>query len=376
MSLKVRILIHVIFSVITISIFTRCNQENKKQNSQLKIDLWYGQEQYFGIPGNPQRAINILGNVACQDSLVALRYSLNEGHWQNLSVGPDGRRLAGKGDFNIEILRMYLSEGKNIVQIKAEDSNGIIEQQKVIVHYTNEKTWPLAYEIDWNNVDLLQKAVYIIDGKWVIVPDGIRTVEPYYDRILAFGDSTWRDFEILVSVIFHDYAEPLPGPPTFNVSHAALAMRWPGHDDDGNQPRVKWYPLGATCEMQLKTNLDSCRWRILGGGSKTENIHALKTIELGKKYMMKSRVESLENDSTQYSVKFWEYHTAEPDEWDLQATEGPEDVQYGSGLLISHNTDVTFGYLKVSPLPGFSRYNPSDNSEMSMDSLPRNSRLP
>ena len=67
--------------------------------------------------------------------------------------------------------------------------------------------------------------------------------------------------------------------------------------------------------------------------------------------MMKSRVESLENNSTQYSVKFWDYYSEEPEDWDLQAVEGLEDVQYGSSLLIARNTDVNFGNLRFQRFP-------------------------
>ena len=319
-------------------------------NDHSGFDIWYGEEQSFGFPGNPQRAINVLGNVSYNDSLVLLEFSLNGGDWEQLSTGEDGRRLAREGDFNIEILRKELQEGVNTVTIRMEDAVGNKARTKVKVSYTSGNTWPLPYEVNWNEVDELQNVTCITDGKWKLVPDGIRTVESYYDRILAFGDSTWKDFEIETTVIFHDYAMPEPAPPTFGVSHAALAMRWPGHDDDGKQPRVKWYPLGATCEMQLKPSLDSCRWRILGDGTKTEDIHRLKQIELGKKYSMKSSVETLPDDSTQYSVKFWEYGLTEPAEWDLQAKEGPDDIKYGSGLLISHNTNVTFGSVKFTPI--------------------------
>ena len=327
-----------------------CRQEKKDGAFVAGIEIWYGLEQYFGIPGNPQRAINILGNAAFSDSLVALEYSLNNGQWQPLSYGTDGRRLARQGDFNVEILRERLKEGRNTLKIQMSDARGNKDQVVVTVNYTEKHNWPLPYEVEWNKVDDLQKVTCITDGKWELVPEGIHTVEPWYDRILAFGDSTWRDYEIETTVVFHDYTIPGPGPPTFNVSHAALAMRWPGHDDNGRQPRVKWYPLGATCEMQLKANLDSCRWRILGGMSMTEDKTRVKKIEPGKKYSMKSRVESLRGDSTLYSVKFWEYGLTEPDEWDLQAKEGPDDIQYGSGLLISHNTDVTFGNVRFSPL--------------------------
>lgn len=318
---------------------------------ELSIDLWYGNKQSFGHPGNPQRAINILGNVCHVDTLLSLEYSLNKGEWKKLSTGKNDTRLARKGDFNIEILRTALREGNNRLEIRAEDSNNRITRTLVKIQYTDRKTWPLPYEIHWDQVKDLQKTVYISDGKWELVPGGIRTMEPYYDRILAVGDSTWRDFEMEISVIFHAYTLPEPGPPTYNVSHAALAMRWPGHDDDGKQPRVKWYPLGATCEMQLKPDLDSCRWRILGGASlKTENNSKLKQIKLSTKYRMKSRVESLENDSTLYAVKFWKDDRPEPEEWDLISHEGLEDEQFGSGLFLSHNTDLTFGDLKVTPL--------------------------
>ena len=33
-------------------------------DNRLKIDIWYGDSQSFGSPGNPQRAINILGNIS------------------------------------------------------------------------------------------------------------------------------------------------------------------------------------------------------------------------------------------------------------------------------------------------------------------------
>jgi hypothetical protein len=317
----------------------------------LSIDIWYGKKQSFGHPGNPQRAINILGNVGYEKNLNSLQYSLNKGEWMNLSIGRNDTRLARQGDFNIEILRSALREGNNRIQIRAEDNKNRSIRSTVKVQYTSQKSWSLPYEIHWDQVKNLQKAVCITDGKWKQVPGGIRTMEPYYDRILAVGDSTWTDFQMEISVIFHAYTLPEPGPPTYNVSHAALAMRWPGHDDDGKQPRIKWYPLGATCEMQLKPDLDSCRWRILGGASlKTENSSRLKQIVLDKKYRMKSRVESLENDSTRYAVKFWQHGKPEPPEWDLVSHEGPEDEQYGSGLFLSHNTDVTFGDLKVTPL--------------------------
>jgi hypothetical protein len=152
-------------------------------------------------------------------------------------------------------------------------------------------------------------------------------------------------------VIFHGYTSPVKAPPNYGVSHVALASRWPGHDFDDQQPHIKWYPLGATCEFQLKDDLDSCRWRILGGGSmRTEDTYQNFSVQLGSKYFLKSRVENIDKNDTRYRVKIWAYDDVEPEDWQLTAIEGPKDVQYGSALIIAHNTDVTFGDISVIPI--------------------------
>lgn len=341
--------------LIILLVFTSCKNkirlEINNEAYPISIKIWYGSEQTFGIPGNPQRAVNILGQVYTENPINRVQYSLNGGEWQKLSYGPDGRRLASKGDFNIEIYRSILIEGQNIIMVSATDSLNNSVEKKVIVHYTAENTWPLPYEVHWDKVNELQKAVTITDGLWKQVKGGIRTVEPYYDRVIAIGDSTWKNFEITTTVIFHDFIPPLPGPPTFGVSHAALASRWLGHAPDNNQPHIKWYPLGVTCEFQLSSNLDSCRWRILGGWqiSKEDTTKARKII-LGEKYWMKHRVYNLPGGNTCYCAKLWPYGETEPDKWDLVAMEGRDDVQYGSALLIAHNTNVTFGDVKVISL--------------------------
>jgi hypothetical protein len=190
-----------------------------------------------------------------------------------------------------------------------------------------------------------------VDGKWQITPNGIRTLDPWYDRILAVGDSTWKHYQITTTIRFFNYSLPVQGPPNYGVSHAALAMRWPGHDQDENQPHIKWYPLGATCEFQLKFDLDSCRWRILGSNKlKTEDTYQHFPIRLGEKYILKSRVENIEKNLTRYRVKIWSADDKEPEIWHLTAVEGVSDEPSGSALLIAHNTDVLFGDIYITPV--------------------------
>ncbi len=322
------------------------------------IDVWYGDEQVFGIPGNPQRAINILGNIQGEQGIEELAYSLNGSEYKQLSLGSDGRRLAREGDFNVEINRQRLQTGVNELLIRASDVAGNKTKQTVRIRYIDNRTWPLPYHVDWqtmtssdNSYGLDQEKVYLMDGKWRLENGRIRTVEPYYDRVLAFGDSTWENCEVRTDVIFYGHSRPEPGPPTFGVAHVAIAFRWPGHDVDENQPHVKWYPLGVTCEFQISAGRDSCRWRMLyGGRNRTEDRDQNRQIHLGKRYKMAARAETLDNTTSRYSAKLWDPDRPEPDQWDLVGIKENETRFKGSSLLLSHNTDVSFGNVTITPL--------------------------
>ena len=331
---------------------------NGCHKTTVEIDVWYGDSQSFGIPGNPQRAINILGNIQSSQPINRLEYSLNGNAFHPLSIGTDGRRLAKDGDFNVEIYRQFLHEGMNNLIILAIDSAGHKSERMVSFRYTGKETWPLPYHVNWqprkapgNPHGISQKKVYLMDGKWRLENGRIRTVEPYYDRVLAFGDSTWVNYEVRTDVIFYGHSKPQPGPPTFGVVHAAIAFRWPGHDTDANQPHVKWYPLGATCEFKLSAGRDSCRWRMLyGNRARTENTEWNRPIELGNLYKMAARVESIDLTTSRYSAKLWDADLPEPVQWDLVGIKENETLFSGSALLLSHNTDVSFGNVSIIPI--------------------------
>ena len=174
------------------------------------IALWYGPVQHFGAPGTTQRWINVLGTVQSEPGLAQLSYHLNQGPAHLLSTGPDGRRLAREGDFNVEIHRDSLQAGENKLVITAVDSVSRAATTTARVLYDRPRSWPLPYAVVWDNVDTLQRAVQIVDGHWQRVPGGIRTVAPYYDRVIAVGDTSWTDYKVSTSVIFHGFTPPPP----------------------------------------------------------------------------------------------------------------------------------------------------------------------
>jgi len=321
--------------------------------NEIAVDIWYGENQRFGDLGNPQRQINILGNIQNLDHKSRVYYTLNGGDKEIvITLGSDLHRLAMEGDFNIDLQRSELLEGKNHIDLQIIQDGKKLLSRTLSFNYSAANSWPLPYFINWNEAGKLQNVVEVVDGDWEITSLGAHIKEQYYDRILAFGDSSWANYEVETTVIFHDYIPPAEGPPTYNVSHVAIASRWPGHDHDSLQPDRKWFPLGATAEFRITDDYDSCRWRIFDGEDLYVEQEAweYRSIQPEKKYMLKHCVENISNSEARYSVKFWPANEKEPEQWDLQAVEVMTRKETGSALLLAHNTEVTFGNVSVIPL--------------------------
>jgi len=327
------------------------------EKQAIDIDVWYGDHQKFGSLGLPQRWINILGNVTSAYGIRDLSYKINGSESRYLSLGSDLHRLADPGDFNIDLDADECKQGNNLIEIIASDSSGNKLTKEISFNLEKNHKWPLPYTINWDEVKDIQEVIQVVDGHWAITENGLHNLDIYYDRVVAFGDNSWENYEVSTTVTFHGFTPPVPGPPTYNVSHAAISSRWPGHALDSLQPHRQWHPLGATSEFRLTAGLDSCRWRIFDGPKpNTENfyveepVEAYRSIDTGKVYGMKHRVETIGDQRTQYSVKLWPMDQNEPDEWDLTGIEEEENLSSGSALLIAHNTSVTFGDVKVIPI--------------------------
>ena len=143
------------------------------------IDVWNGLSQTFGSIGQPQRWVNVLGNVSDPDGLSDLTFSLNGELDRPLSVGPF-RRLENAGDFNVEIDYAELLDGTNYIDITAVDGLGNVSIETVIVEYEAGNVWPLSYEIAWDSVAEVTDVAQVVDGKWEIVDGQLRPAELGY----------------------------------------------------------------------------------------------------------------------------------------------------------------------------------------------------
>jgi hypothetical protein len=318
----------------------------------MRIDLWYGNPQRFGHRFLPQRWVNVLGRVQDMPPGTHLAYQLNGAQPRRLSLGPDGHRLARRGDFNVELDEADLCPGANNVLLQADAPDGQSCRCEVTLVRGGGETQTPPLSIHWDRVSAIQDVAQVVDGRWALTPAGVRVSEPWYDRVIAVGDISWRDYEVFTTVTFHGLHQPDAqlGDGGAGVIHAALALRWPGHDADERQPHVKWYPLGATAEFRVNPRWQDCSWRILGGaGVRVEAKHA-RAIDPGTRYGMKARVATLKEGGARYSAKLWPANQPEPCDWDIEMDRPTGGVASGSALLVAHYTDVTFGDVHVLPL--------------------------
>ena len=317
------------------------------------IDVWYGDQQYFGYQGKAQRWVNILGNVSPKDQLDSLTYSVNGSKGGTLTLGSDRHRLAKEGDFNVELSWDALHEGENPLILQAWKNGQVSGSKKVQLNVKHNKQWPLPYSLDFRKVASLQKAVQVLDGKWELTPDGVKTSEPYYDRVLSMGDANWKNYEADIILSIHSFTPSEPGPPTYNVSHFGVAMRWRGHHTDGRQPSRKWFPLGAQGEMLLKPDPDSCRWRILFDGADPEKPHVYtahrNAVPLNTLLRIRTQVATMKDGRSRYRFKQWIAGQSEPVDWDIEGYEA-NDYPSGALCLVPHNSGVTIQSVSVRPL--------------------------
>ena len=305
------------------------------------IDLWYGSIQEFGNIGQPQRWVNVLGTVSDTDGITSLSYALNGGSNIPLSLGPDERRLLKEGDFNIDIDRALLVEGANEVIITALDSLNSITRSTVTVNYNGSNEWPIPYRADWPLLASPSDGVQIIDGQWELTPNGIRTIEPGYDRLFAVGNSDWTQYEVVSTFTLNSVDES-------EFAGVGVIGPWSGHTDDpiaGAQPKTGTLPLGAQAwAAYFRPGLQS---RIQIGGINTSRDTRDFNYSLGQTYNFRYRVERPNAQGLLHSMKVWTAGSAEPLDWDAQYLDTTSGLTVGSLAFVAHHVDVTFGNIAV-----------------------------
>lgn len=332
------------------------------------INVWHGNNQSFGQVGTPQRWLNILGNITDTDGVASVVYTLNGSAQRPLALGPDARRLASTGDFNIDIpiTDTALLVGANTVLITATDNLANSSSQLVTMNYATGAVWPLPYAVDWATANF-PGAAQPVDGLWNKTAAGLRPQVVDYDRLVVVGDinAAWDDWEITIPITVHgfDYVG------AFNAVSSGpgvgLVAVWPGHTDNPVvciQPKCGWLPLGAfvwfDAEASRNFNNQSAPPLYgmfkLGSASTVEYARDVSGLrpQLGVGYYWKARVErGLSNARAIYRLKVWKMGETEPSGWLVTGISENNEVPSGSIGLLAHHADATFGNFNIQPGP-------------------------
>lgn len=313
------------------------------------INVWYGDTQKFGRWGMPQPMVNILGNVSSPEGVVSISCSLNGGPSRTLSMGPNTMRLAELGDFNIDLSFDELLPDSNELVIRAVDTIGRQSERTVNVIDSSGPAWPLPYTITWAGAGRINDVAQVTDGLWAIEETGVRSLVMAYDRLIAIGDVTWQDYEVATTITVHaidpnGYAAPSYGP------GVGIAVRWPGHSDDGSQPQQGVYPLGGIGMFRWTREYE--RFEMFGNEGRIMEWDASgEQLQLGVTYLLKMGVQDTASDA-EYRLKWWRSDQPEPSTPQLVCTQSfHDDPGCGSVLLLAHHVDATFGDVSIVPLP-------------------------
>jgi hypothetical protein len=319
---------------------------------ELAIDVWYGKRQSFGRNGLPQQWINVLGRV--YGPVESLAYSLNDGPRVPLGIGPDKRRLPGIGDFNADLDYRALHEGENRLTLIAAGPHGHEIYQPVTIEFSGRQRCPLPYRVDWNRQARIQDRAQIVDGLWRISGDAVYPQEIGYDRLIAVGDYTWRDFEVTVPITVYAINASCYQPPSVHAG-VGIVLRWRGHyargadPYSGAQPRHGPTPYGAIAWYCVYH--DDGPILCLFDPNFKRPVQVSRRLEPGVRYVFKAGVTSVPGETALYRLKVWEAGSAEPGAWDLEARGTLLDLERGSILLGAHHVAAGFGPVEVTPLP-------------------------
>lgn len=312
------------------------------------IDVWYGPRQLVGACGNPQRYINLLGRVRGAQMLT---YSLDGSPPVEVAIGSDRRRLAGRGDFNIDLPLAELRLGDHQIAIVATDANGTVTQRDVVLTVRRDPA-PLPLRVEWRRLTRLDDIVHIVDGQWQVTAIGLSPVEIGYDRLVALGDVSWRDYQVSVPVTVHAIAAGAYEPPSYHAG-VGVVLRWQGHRNVGADEwagaRPFFWPDGYGAiiwycvfpDQGSVINIFDPEFRIAAARAQTLDLHI--------PYVFKARVITTLNGTSRYYMKVWRQGLDEPMAWDLIANGHPKGLATGSVMLVAHHVACTFGDISVEP---------------------------
>jgi hypothetical protein len=278
-----------------------------------------------------------------------LAYALNGGPLLPLNIGPNYRRLAARGDFNVDLGIEQLVEGENRLTLVATDEQGQQTTEQVLLRYSPTHR-SLPYRIEWGKVANIQDVAQVVDGLWSINNGQISPEEIGYDRLVAVGDMSWRDYEVTVPITVHGINAACYEYPSVHAG-VGVVIRWKGHtlweadQYSSDQPAFGPSPYGAIgwyCVFHDAGNLIN-----FFDPAFNRMVEQPRRLVLHQPYIFKVRVDTRADGGSQYRLRVWEADSREPDTWDITASGTDMSLSEGSLVLGAHHVAVSFGNIDI-----------------------------
>jgi hypothetical protein len=312
------------------------------------IDIWYGPRQTFGLFGCPQRWVNILGRYRGPRPAVMV-FSLNSGAERPLSLGPDRRRLVGLGDFNVELDFDELLDGDNDLRISARSQGGEEYSASVIVVKCLGKVPSLPFTITWDEPGP-SRNFQIVDGSWNFANGCAVVSEIGYDRLIALGDVSWRNYRVTVPFQVHSINPRAYATPSVHTG-VGVVVGWLGHStwipdaDASGQPRFGPGPYGAigwhTTWIDNDPNVN------LFDGDFNRMVESAYQVRPDVWYRLCVQSACRNSERPVFSLKIWRDDETEPEAWTIERRAPLNALGSGGVLLGAHETAARFGPVLV-----------------------------
>ncbi|GAB4457181.1 MAG: hypothetical protein OHK0029_16490 [Armatimonadaceae bacterium] len=325
-------------------------------NPPIRIDFWYGNEQWVGRRGLPQRWANVLGRVTSDCPIHLVRWKRESGdEFLPLCLGPTAYRLHAPGDFNIELDTDTLQEGANRLVVQAMDVRGRTAEESLTLHYLPHRNLLFPHRVDWSACHRIDDAAQVVDGRWMLTAGGARATDRAYDRAIALGDRNWTDYQVTTTLTLHrfDRENPLAFAHPSVHCWAGLVLRWQGHHDWHDMyPRRGWHPFGAIIGCEIRQPEHTPRWSLFGNRMRLiAHDEGQQSVAPDTPYHLKALVQTRSDGISHYRAKVWTVGESEPDTWLLEGPGAWSELKRGSVLLVAHHTEAIFGPVTVETLP-------------------------
>jgi hypothetical protein len=329
-------------------------------------------------------------------SAEGLAWSLNGSPPRRLALGPDGARLVGAGDFVADIPWSELRPNANELVFLAIGGDEAGARGRLIASYSFRydplpfPELPALYDFESGShpptlgaapldapplgsptrgdresqapaKGALSCGALPVDGEWLRDSGGISPTRMGYDRLLAFGDLSLRDYRLRAEITMRGFAEDSPGYPEAMGPGLGFLLRWTGHHPDGLSPFREWRPIGALGWYRYgRDKVDTVRdfrLQLLGGRMKADTLSEAiaedrsgRKLQMGIRYAFLLEVDGRKEYPARYGLKVWEAGKPEPEGWDLAGAGLPGEAQSGSALFVLHYADAILHSVSLEPL--------------------------